>query len=299
MSGRALPKHIRASQRLQSSAAANPAAEREASPRQASMGAQNSKPPDRVENAEKTGVYARRAAGLTVVPEKVWTLGNLRTLDLSENKLATEAIKRLGGLSKLKTLSIDSNKLTSLPVEICTLNDLTALSVANNSLASLPDALGALSKLKTLNVARNALTALPESMCAMASLATLDASSNKLQSLPAGIGHLASLVSANLSNNHLGALPASGYSGLKRLKDLDLRQNAPLVVHGSVPAELLLDTPLHRLELDVAMLEVDGLLSETAAGGNEAREAYIVRRKARIDKEMHSKDRGGEIRFGQ
>ena len=263
------------------------------------MGASGSKPPDRLENAEKTGVYARRAAGLTIVPEKVWALSNLRTLDLSENKLISEAIIKLGSLRKLKTLSIDSNKLTYLPAELCTLNDLTALSAAHNSLAALPEAIGALGKLKSLNVSHNALTALPESMCALASLATLDASSNKLRALPAGFGHLASLASASLANNHLGALPESGLGGLKRLKDLDLRSNAPLVVHGSVPAELLLDTPLHRLELDEALLEIDGLLSEVAAGGKESREAYIARRKARIDKEMHSKDRGGEIRFGQ
>ena len=59
------------------------------------MGASGSKPPDRLENAEKTGVYARRAAGLTIVPEKVWALSNLRTLDLSENKLISEAIIKM------------------------------------------------------------------------------------------------------------------------------------------------------------------------------------------------------------
>ena len=262
------------------------------------MGAQSSKPPDRLETAEKTGVYARRAAGLITVPEKVWAIANLRTLDLSENKLQTENIKKLGLLSKLKTLSLDSNKLVALPAELCTLNDLTSLSAAKNSLASLPDALGALSKLKTLTLAHNALAALPESMCAMASLATLDVSSNKLQHLPAGFGHLAALVSASFANNHLGALP-DGLEGLKRIKDLDLRGNAPLVVHGSVPAPLLLSTPLHRLELDDQLLDIDGTISEAAAGGKEAREAYLVRRKARIDKELHSKDRGGEIRFGQ
>lgn len=61
----------------------------------------------------------------------------------------------------------------------------------------------------------------------------------------------------------------------------------------------LTDTPLHRLELDPELLDIDGLLSEQAAGGKVAREAYLERRKARIDKELHSKDRGGEIRFGQ
>ena len=161
------------------------------------MGAQSSKPPERTEMAEKTGVYARRAAGLTAVPEKVWAIANLRTLDLSENKLPAENLKKLGGLSKLKTLAIDSNKLSSLPAELCTLNDLQSLSAAKNSLTALPDALGALGKLKTLNLSHNSLSSLPESMCAMVSLQTLDCSANKLQALPAGFGHLAALPTAD------------------------------------------------------------------------------------------------------
>ena len=66
-----------------------------------------------------------------------------------------------------------------------------------------------------------------------------------------------------------------------------------------MPAELLLETPIHRLEVDAELLGPDGLLLPQAAGGAEAQEAYNARRKARIDKEMHAKERGGEIRFGQ
>ena len=67
----------------------------------------------------------------------------------------------------------------------------------------------------------------------------------------------------------------------------------------ALPSELLLNTPLHRCEVDEQLLDTDGTLSEAAAGGKEQRDAYLERRKARIDKELHSKDRGGEIRFGQ
>ena len=83
------------------------------------------------------------------------------------------------------------------------------------------------------------------------------------------------------------------------LSPAELRANAPLVVHGSLPAELCLSTPLHRLELDPELLGTDGVLLAEAAGGEEARAAYLERRKARIDKEIHAKDRGGDIRFGQ
>lgn len=261
------------------------------------MGGSNSKPPDRAEMAGKTGVFANRDKGLTAVPEKVFTIENLRTLDLSQNKLI-KLPNHINTLLKLKTLSLDKNKLDALPNTLCQLKELQSLSVSNNTLTALPDAIGALGKLKTLVVSHNALNALPESCCALRSLTALDASSNKLSALPAGLGALESLVQADLSNNRIGALP-SGLDGLKRIKDLDLRRNAPLVVHGSVPPELLTSTPLHRLEVDAEMLGVDGVISEAAAGSADARTAYLSKRKERIDKEMHSKDRGGEIRFGQ
>jgi len=262
------------------------------------MGNQQTKPPERAAMAEKTGVFANRDKGLTEVPAKVFMIANLRTLDLSHNKIV-KIPSRVNALApKLKALDLASNKLSDLPHEICELKELQSLNVSGNALVALPDALGALGKLKTLQLKGNKLGALPESMCALASLTQLDASSNRLAGLPAGFGVLESLVGADFSNNMIGGLP-DGLGGLKRLKDLDLRGNAPLVVHGSVPAELLLATPLHRLEVDVQLLGTDGLLLIEAAGGEEAHAAYNTRRKARIDKEMHAKERGGDISFNQ
>ncbi len=66
------------------------------------MGGQASKPPERHEMAEKTGVFANRDKGLTVVPEKVWQISSLRTLDLAGNKLL-KLPDRIGQMTKLKT----------------------------------------------------------------------------------------------------------------------------------------------------------------------------------------------------
>mmetsp|Transcript_35422 Transcript_35422/g.92981 ORF Transcript_35422/g.92981 Transcript_35422/m.92981 type:complete len:180 (+) Transcript_35422:438-977(+) len=178
------------------------------------------------------------------------------------------------------------------------LKELQTMNLSDNILSALPDAFGAFGKLKTLLLARNRLISLPASTCGLASLTQIDASSNRLASLPEGFGALEALTAADFSNNQLGALP-QGLQGLKRLKDLDLRGNAPLVVHGLVPPELLLETPLHRLELDPELLATDGLLLLSAAGTEEAHAAYLQRRKARVDKEMHAKERGGEINFKQ
>lgn len=266
------------------------------------MGGNSSKPPERHEMAEKTGVFALESKGLIEVPAKVWGITNLRTLDLSHNKLVGLPGPKLRTVApKLKTLTLSDNRLAELPDELCECKELQALAVGQNALRALPDALGALGKLKTLVVSHNQLAALPSSMCAMVSLQQLDASHNKLTAVPAGFGALAMLAAADLSHNELGGLPA-GLGALRRLKDLDLRHNAPLAVNASahgLPPELLTDTPIHRLELDPELLDIDGLLAEGAAGGATARQAYLERRKARIDKELHAKDRGGEIRFGQ
>ena len=264
------------------------------------MGNAQTKPPERHEMAEKTGVFALESKGLVEIPSKVWGIANLRTLDLSHNRIAKLPAKVRGLAPKLKTLALTDNRLSDLPDELCECKELQTLSLGQNSLTSLPDALGALGKLKTLVLAHNRLVALPESMCALQSLQQLDASHNKLRALPAAFGALCMLAHADLSDNELGGegLP-DGLGALKRLKELDLHGNAPLVVHARLPPELLLDTPLQRLELDPDLLGTDGLLLEDVAGSAEAQQAYITRRKARIDKEVHAKERGGEIHFKQ
>ena len=52
-------------------------------------------------------------------------------------------------------------------------------------------------------------------------------------------------------------------------------------------------------ELRAALLALHESGVGSAAGSVEAHEAYVVRRKARIDKEVHAKARGGDMSFGQ
>ncbi len=266
------------------------------------MGGSNSKA-ERIEKAEKTGVLALRELGLTgdTLPSKIFEIRGLRILDLSENKLLKlpAALGKLSG--SLTSLTLDGNRLKALPdAAIVSLAKLETLSAGNNKLEALPDALGKLSKLKKLLAPHNALRALPSSIGGCAALAHLDVSHNAIGALPSGLGELSSLVTADLSHNQLGAFPDGlAFSGLKRLKELDLRHNAPLVVHGALPAELCLSTALQHLQLDPELLGTDGLLTSDAAGGSEAQAAYLARRKGRIDKELHAKERGGDIHFSQ
>lgn len=219
------------------------------------MGGSSSKEGEKIERAQKTGILSLRDMGLSTdsLPSKIFSMPGLRVLDLANNKL-TKLPPALGNLSALTSLTLDGNRLKALPDVLCTLVKLETLSVAHNKLEVLPEGLGKLTKLKKLLASHNALRELPNSLGGCAALVQLEAASNALASLPLGLGTLGSLLSADFSNNRLGALPPSGLGGLKRLKELDLRGNAPLVVHGAVPPELLLSTPLQHLQLDPEML---------------------------------------------
>lgn len=145
-------------------------------------------------------------------------------------------------------------------------------------------------------------------------MVTLDVSHNALCELPRSFGKLVSLAQADLSSNKLRSPLVDGLGGLKRLKvcslsvihdallylrnsnprchfyhpqSLDLRENVAIL---ELPAELLRDTPLHRLEVDPHLLGGDGLL-RAMDGSFE----YLERRKARIDQEVAGKAKGGDI----
>jgi len=251
------------------------------------MGAQGSTA-KRIERAEKTGVFALRDQGLDELPLKIFTLKNLRTLDVGNNKLL-KLPDAVGKCSMLMTLSVDGNKLKILPSVICNLGKLENLTASGNQLTALPDALGSLKKLKKLVVANNAIAALPASIGACSDLASLDASHNAIAELPASFGKLTALNAVDLSYNRLGSPLVAGLGGLKRLKSLDVRENVAIL---ELPAELLRDTPLHRLGVDAHLLGKDGLLTEM-----EGAAEYLQRRKARIDQEVAGKAKGGEIAF--
>ena len=255
----------------------------------------------KIERAEKTGVLSLRDAGAEKVPEKIFRLANMRVLDLAHNKLLVLP-GAIGGLAHLTTLTLDRNKLKALPDALCRCVKLETLSAEQNQLAQLPAGLGALVKLKKLNLARNALLFLPPTLEKCAALQECDVSHNQIAAFVNWAG-LASLRDLNLSFNPIPELPSFSAAGLKRLKDLDLRGLDGL---EGVPIGLLRDTPLERIELPAKLVGTDGLLVESATGTdgmpvnpeyNEARAKYLARRKARIDKEMHAKERGGELNF--
>lgn len=62
---------------------------------------------------------------------------NLRTIDLSNNKIDSLPPLIIGKFTLLKSLSLNNNKLTVLPDELCNLKKLETLSFNNNHLREL------------------------------------------------------------------------------------------------------------------------------------------------------------------
>eukprot|EP00611_Tribonema_gayanum_P009788 TRINITY_DN1965_c0_g1_i2.p2 TRINITY_DN1965_c0_g1~~TRINITY_DN1965_c0_g1_i2.p2 ORF type:complete len:224 (-),score=52.77 TRINITY_DN1965_c0_g1_i2:415-1086(-) len=148
----------------------------------------------KLKNAERTGVLSLTEHSLKSVPAAVFSLVELRTLDLSVNSL--KELPSLAPLSRLKTLKLQGNKLVTLP-------DLTCLPA-----------------LLDLNAARNELGPGGDSVpCLPTTLNKLDLSSNKLSQVPAALAAgLPALQICNLSSNAITSL--AGLGGLPALEEL-------------------------------------------------------------------------------
>lgn len=196
--------------------------------------------------------------GLDAVPEEVWRHPALEVLLLADNRLA-HLSERIGTLTRLHTLDLGHNLLTSVPAELGGLTGLSRfLYLHDNRLTELPESLGALDRLAYLNVGENRLTALHSTLGAMTGLVELRAQHNRLDALPDGIGGLTALRELWLRGNRLSALPAS-VGDLAELREVELRDNAFAVV----PEALRALPRLRRLDLRGNRLrEVPGWVAE-------------------------------------
>ncbi|KAF8670266.1 hypothetical protein HU200_050800 [Digitaria exilis] len=163
------------------------------------------------------------------IPHLSMPLGNITTLDLSNNNLQLKSLPNsIGCLSKLKVLNVSGNLLHELPATIEECRALEELNANFNELTKLPDTLGfELHGLRRLSVNSNKLAYLPSSTSHMTSLRLLDARLNCLRSLPDGLENLGSLETLNVSQNfqYLRELPY-GIGLLVSLRELDISYNS-------------------------------------------------------------------------
>jgi Leucine-rich repeat (LRR) protein len=81
--------------------------------------------------------------GLSTVPEEVWQLQQLQTLNLYNNRLETLP-EAMGNLKWLKYLNLEKNQLRELPASLGKLQRLQRLNLQTNQLTELPEELTAI-----------------------------------------------------------------------------------------------------------------------------------------------------------
>jgi Leucine-rich repeat (LRR) protein len=140
--------------------------------------------------------------------------------------------------SKITTLCLSNNKLTSLPENIFRpFTNLHTLDISRNKLTSLPENIfRPFANLHTLNIGINKLTSLPENIFAsLSNLRTLDLQCNKLNVLPDCI--FASLINLELlmlSQNELTFLPKNIFASLGNLTGLLLEINHIIILPDDI-----------------------------------------------------------------
>ena len=110
----------------------------------------------------------------------------------------------------LQKLSIQLNKIRSLPSSVCEMKSLRSLDAHFNELHGLPSMIGKLTSLEILNLSSNFsdLTELPDTFGDLTNLKELDLSNNQIHALPDTFGRLDNLTKLNLEQNPLVIPPA-------------------------------------------------------------------------------------------
>jgi Leucine-rich repeat (LRR) protein len=146
--------------------------------------------------------------------QKIENESHARTgrLDLSGARLATQdkltsVPDEVFGLEHLQHLSLNYNRLTSIPCNIRQLPNLISLVVSDNQITSLPDDLFTLGQLQRLSLSSNRLTSISSEIQRLKSLETLLVAHNQLTSLPDSLGELLSLRNLSIQGNPFHAVP--------------------------------------------------------------------------------------------
>lgn len=157
---------------------------------------------------------------LEAIPQDIGKLQKLKSLTLESNKIASwDPV--LFKLTSLKKLNLSYNKLKEIPPGIKALSSLQALSLDGNQISSLPKEISGLESLQYLSLTANGLTNLPAEIGKLKGLKVLILNSNQLSQLPDSLGKLKSLEKLSLAGNPLTTIP--DLSGLKKLKSISLR----------------------------------------------------------------------------
>ena len=138
---------------------------------------------NKIEEAKKTGELNLSFCNLVSLPESLFELTNLQTLNLQHNYF-TDFPDRIRALAGLTRLNFELNQLEDLPAGIGALTNLKKLNLKNNHLTILPPEIGQLTNLVELDLSGNRLTALPPEIAHLTDLQNIYLQGNPLQIPP-------------------------------------------------------------------------------------------------------------------
>ena len=165
---------------------------------------------------------------ITTVPPVFSSLSRLTTLNLSRNRITSDAVFVLTGIQSLRELRLAENALQGqIPDCVCELENLEILDIHENAVSSLPKSLGRLKKLKILDIGGNKFTSLPfEELVQIMPLVEVVASRNRLDGtlLPPSPIMFRNLKTLNVSHNALISI-ADHEIEMPALLSLDLSNN--------------------------------------------------------------------------
>mmetsp|Transcript_5009 Transcript_5009/g.11727 ORF Transcript_5009/g.11727 Transcript_5009/m.11727 type:complete len:296 (+) Transcript_5009:14-901(+) len=233
----------------------------------------------KLSQASKTRVLALGKCELKSIPQDALKLVELKSVDLSMNKLSKlpESISDWG--AKLHTLNLGSNELVSLPESVGDLVGLKKLIISSNKLKLLPLSLGKLTSLQELRASDNCLVGLPDCFASLDMLTDVDVAGNSLKDLPESFFRLRGIQRLLLSRNKLAEIPA-GLADVRNLLFLDVADNGSI---SCVPSRLLKDTLIFDMKLQGNQIE------RLAFRDTDGYDAFMARRKGKIDQKLDAK----------
>ena len=141
------------------------------------------------------------------LPISLYSLNNLKLLDMSNNKINYIDNEKFRALNSLVEIDFSKNKLREIPDSIQYLSYLEIAKFSNNEILNVPNGMGALTRLKRLYLDNNSIQFLPPQVFSnMIALEELYLFKNRLESI-------------NFNNNN------SLFDNMKHLKFLDLHSN--------------------------------------------------------------------------